>query len=80
MRVPWGSAEGREPPISSARGIRLRIILSAGGFPSGLAIDIGRVSKDHSHDALVIGENPLGIVTAEEPSRQGAGRFGSRKG
>ena len=39
MRVPWGSAEGREPPISSARGIRLRIILSAGGFPSGPVIE-----------------------------------------
>jgi hypothetical protein len=43
-------------------------------------IGLGGVSKDRSHNALVIGENPLGITTAEEPSRQGAGRFGSRKG
>ena len=39
-------------------------------------IGLGGVSKDRSHTALVIGENPLGITTAEEPSRQGAGRFG----
>jgi len=43
-------------------------------------IELGGVSKDCSHNALVIGENPLGIATAEEPARQGARRFGSRKG
>jgi hypothetical protein len=58
----------------------LTIILSAGGFPSGPATDIGRVSKDHSHNALVIGENPLGAATAEKSQRQGARTLGSRKG
>jgi hypothetical protein len=56
------------------------MILSAGGSPSGPAIDIGGVSKDHSHNALVICENPLGVANAEKPSRQGAGTLGSREG
>ena len=43
-------------------------------------IEIGRVSEDHSHNALVIGESPLGIATAEEPLRQGARTLGSREG
>ena len=57
-----------------------RIILSAGRFSSGPVIEIGRVSEDHSHNALVIGESPLGIATAEEPLRQGARTLGSREG
>jgi hypothetical protein len=56
-----------------------RIILSAGRFSSVLAIDIGRVSKDRSHNALVIGENPLSVASAEEPQREGARTLGSRK-
>jgi hypothetical protein len=43
-------------------------------------VKLGGVSKDHSHSALVIGENPLSIAAAEEPSRQGAGTLGSREG
>jgi hypothetical protein len=36
--------------------------------------------KIGSHDALVIGENPLGVANAEKPPRQGARPLGSRKG
>jgi hypothetical protein len=43
-------------------------------------IGLGGVSEDCSHNAMVIGENPLGIAAAKEPKRQGAGGFGSRKG
>jgi hypothetical protein len=43
-------------------------------------IKLGGVSKNRSHDALVIGENSLGIATAEEPSRQDARTLGGRKG
>ena len=70
---------GRGLPLS-ARGIRLTIILSAGGSPPGPVIKLGGVSKNRSHDALVIGENSLGIATAEEPLRQGARTLGSREG
>jgi hypothetical protein len=58
----------------------LTIIPSAGEFPSRLAFEIGRVFKDHSHNALVIGENPLGVANAKKPSLQGARTLGGRKG
>jgi len=67
-------------PSNRVPSVGFSIILSAGGFTSGQAIDMGCVSEDRSHDALVIGENPLGFATAEEPSRQGACTLGSRKG
>jgi hypothetical protein len=58
----------------------LTIIQSERGFLFGSATDIGHGSQDHSHNALVIGENPLGVANAEEPARQGARTLGSRKG
>ena len=72
--------KGREPPFEPGTKRKIFNHPIGGGFFSGPAIYICRVSKDRSHNALVVGENPLGITTAEEPSRQGDGRRSSRKG